>query len=311
MNKLAIFSGNANRKLAEDICVYLKLPLKDALVSRFSEGEVQVKINENARGLDVFVVQSICPPPNESLMELLVLIDALKRASAKRITAVLPYYAYARQDRKDQPRVPITAKLVANLITVAGADRLLTIDLHAGQIQGFFDIPVDHLFATPVFIEYLKELNLPGAVVVSPDVGGIKIARAFAKRLRVSLAIVDKRRINSTDTEVMNVIGDVIERDVIIVDDMLATASSLKEAVLALKQKGANDIYAAITHPILSGKAMERIKDIPLKQLIISDSIPISDKKKLENIKVLSIANLLGEAIKRIHQEESVSSLFV
>ncbi len=181
--------------------------------------------------------------------------------------------------------------MVANLITVAGADRLLTIDLHAGQIQGFFDIPVDHLFATPVFIEYLKELNLPGAVVVSPDVGGIKIARAFAKRLRVPLAIVDKRRINSTDTEVMNVIGDVIERDVIIVDDMLATASSLKEAVLALKQKGANDIYAAITHPILSGKAMERIKDIPLKQLIISDSIPISDKKKLENIKVLSIAN--------------------
>ena len=311
MNKLAIFSGNANRRLTEDICAYLKVSLKDALISRFSEGEVRVKINENVRGLDVFVIQSISPPPNENLMELLVLIDALKRASAKRITAVLPYYAYARQDRKDQPRVPISAKLVANLIAVAGTDRLLTMDLHAGQIQGFFDIPVDHLYAAPVFIEYLKKLNLCDAVIVSPDVGGIKIARAFAKRLGSSLAIVDKRRINTTDTQVMNVIGDVSDKDVIIVDDMVATAGSLKEAVLVLKKKGAREIYAAISHPLLSGTAIERIKSIPLKQLIVSDTIPIPKEKKLENIKVLSIANLLGEAIKRIHQEESVSSLFV
>jgi len=311
MDKLAIFTGNANRRLAEDICAYLKVSLKDALVSRFSEGEIQVKINENVRGLDVFVIQSVSPPPNENLMELLVLIDALKRASAKRITAVLPYYAYARQDRKDQPRVPITAKLVANLITVAGADRLLTMDLHAGQIQGFFDIPVDHLFAAPVFIEYLKQLGLSDGVVVSPDVGGIKMARAFAKRLGVSLAIVDKRRINATDTEVMNVIGEVTDKDVIIVDDMVATGGSLKEAVLILKKKGARDIYAAISHPVLSGAAIERIKSIPLKQLIVSDTILIPPEKRLENIKILSIANLLGEAIKRIHQEESVSSLFV
>ncbi|OQX53860.1 MAG: phosphoribosylpyrophosphate synthetase [Candidatus Omnitrophica bacterium 4484_213] len=311
MDKLAIFTGNANRRLAEGICAYLKVSLKDALVSRFSEGEIQVKINENVRGLDVFVIQSVSPPPNENLMELLVLIDALKRASAKRITAVLPYYAYARQDRKDQPRVPITAKLVANLITVAGADRLLTMDLHAGQIQGFFDIPVDHLFAAPVFIEYLKQLGLSDGVVVSPDVGGIKMARAFAKRLGVSLAIVDKRRINATDTEVMNVIGEVFDKDVIIVDDMVATAGSLKEAVLILKKKGARDIYAAISHPVLSGAAIERIKSIPLKQLIVSDTILIPPEKRLENIKILSIANLLGEAIKRIHQEESVSSLFV
>ncbi|MCD6094058.1 MAG: ribose-phosphate pyrophosphokinase, partial [Candidatus Omnitrophica bacterium] len=308
MDKLAIFTGNANRRLAEDICAYLKVSLKDALVSRFSEGEIQVKINENVRGLDVFVIQSVSPPPNENLMELLVLIDALKRASAKRITAVLPYYAYARQDRKDQPRVPITAKLVANLITVAGADRLLTMDLHAGQIQGFFDIPVDHLFAAPVFIEYLKQLGLSDGVVVSPDVGGIKMARAFAKRLGVSLAIVDKRRINATDTEVMNVIGEVTDKDVIIVDDMVATGGSLKEAVLILKKKGARDIYAAISHPVLSGAAIERIKSIPLKQLIVSDTILIPPEKRLENIKILSIANLLGEAIKRIHQEESVSS---
>ncbi|RKY39460.1 MAG: phosphoribosylpyrophosphate synthetase [Candidatus Omnitrophota bacterium] len=311
MDKLAIFTGNANRKLAEDICAYLQVPLKDALVSRFSEGEVQVKINENARGLDVFIIQSICPPPNENLMELLVLIDALKRASAYRITAVLPYYAYARQDRKDQPRVPITAKLVANLITVAGADRVLTMDLHAGQIQGFFDIPLDHLFAAPVFIRYLKSLPLTNAVVVSPDVGGVKMARAFAKRLGASLAIVDKRRVNASETEVMNVIGEVNDKDVIIVDDIVATAGSLKEAVLILKEKGARDVYAAITHPVLSGSAIERIKNLPLKQLIVSDTIPLSPEKRLENIKVLSIAELLGEAIRRIHREESVSSLFV
>lgn len=311
MNKLAIFSGNANRKLAEDICTYLKVSLKDALVSRFSEGEVQVRINENIRGLDVFVIQSVCSPPNENLMELLILIDALKRASAKRITAVLPYYAYARQDRKDQPRVPITAKLVANLITTAGADRLLAIDLHAGQIQGFFDIPVDHLYAAPVFIEYLKQLNLSDTVVVSPDVGGIKMARAFAKRLHTSLAIVDKRRINTTQTQAMNVIGDVAGKNVIIVDDILATAGSLKEAVLVLKERGAKEIYAAITHSVLSGEAIERIKSIPLRELVVSDTIPIPHEKQLENIRILSIANLLGEAIKRIHQEESVSSLFV
>jgi ribose-phosphate pyrophosphokinase len=311
-DKLAVFSGNANPKLAEDICRLLRVKLGNALVSRFSEGEIQVKINENVRGKDVFLIQPTSPPANENMMELLIMIDALKRASAKRITAVLPYYGYARQDRKDQPRVPITAKLVADLITVAGASRLLTIDLHAGQIQGFFNIPVDHLFAINTFVEYYTQMHLENLVIVSPDVGGIKMARAYAKRFNADLAIIDKRRINSQQTEVMNImgVGEVRGKNAIIVDDLVATAGSLVEATQALKEHDAEDIYAAITHPILSGPALERIEHCPLKQLAVCDTIAVEDSKVHSKIKVLSIAPLLAEAMKRIHREESVSSLF-
>ncbi len=309
-DKLAVFSGNANPKLAGDICKNLRVRLGDTLISRFSEGEIRVKINENVRGKDVFVIQPTCPPANENMMELLIMLDAFKRASAERITAVLPYYGYARQDRKDQPRVPITAKLVADLITVAGASRVLTIDLHAGQIQGFFNIPVDHLYAINTFIEYYDNLSLQNLVIVSPDVGGIKMARAYAKRFNADLAIIDKRRINSEKTEVMNIMGEVEGRNAIIVDDLVATAGSLVEATQALKGHGAEDIYAAITHPVLSGPALERIEHCALKQLVVCDSIPVEDFKIHPKIKVLSIAPLLAEAIKRIHREESVSCLF-
>lgn len=310
MDKLAIFSGNANPKLAEDICRSLRVKLGEALISRFSEGEIRAKINENVRGKDVFVIQPTSPPTNENMMELLIMIDALKRASASRITAVLPYYGYARQDRKDQPRVPITAKLVADLITVAGASRLLTIDLHAGQIQGFFDIPVDHLYAVNVFVEYYTKMGLENLVLVSPDVGGIKMARAYAKRFAADLAVIDKRRINSEETEVMNIMGEVAGKNVIIIDDIVATAGSLVEATQALKKHGAEDIYAAITHPVLSGPAQERIDNCALKHLAVCDTIPIEDSKLHPKIKVLSVATLLAEAIKRIHREESVSCLF-
>lgn len=310
LDKLTVFSGSANPKLAQDICKHLRVRLGDALVSRFSEGEIQIKIKENVRGKDVFVIQPTCSPPNESLMELLIMIDALKRASASRITAVLPYYGYARQDRKDQPRVPITAKLVADLLTVAGASRLLTIDLHAGQIQGFFDIPVDHLYAVNIFVEHYQKLRLESLVIVSPDVGGIKMARAYAKRFNADLAIIDKRRVNSEQTVVMNILGEVKGKDAIIVDDLVATAGSLVEAAEALKEHGAQDIYAAITHPVLSGPALERIESSTLKQLSVCDTIPVEDSKRHSKIEVLSVASLLAEAIKRIHHEESVSCLF-
>ncbi|PIP20611.1 MAG: phosphoribosylpyrophosphate synthetase [Candidatus Omnitrophica bacterium CG23_combo_of_CG06-09_8_20_14_all_40_11] len=311
MDKLAIFSGNANPELAKKICEYLKVKLSDALVARFSEGEIRVKINENVRGKDVFVVQPTCPAPNENIMELLIMLDALKRSSAQRITAVIPYFGYARQDRKDQPRVPITAKLVANLLTIAGANRILTMDLHAGQIQGFFDIPVDHLFAVGVFIEYLSKLKLKDLVIVSPDVGGIKMARAYAKRLSADLAIIDKRRDSPEKTEVMYILGKVEGRNAIIVDDLIATGSSMIEAVQALKKAKVGSIRAAISHGVLSGPAVERIdKCKDLEELLITDSIPLDNHKKHPRIKVLSVAGLLGEAIKRIHNEESVSSLF-
>jgi len=311
MNKTAaIFTGNSNPDLAKEIVKYLNMPLSKALVSTFSEGEIRVKIEENVRGKDVFVVQSTCPPPNRNLMELLILIDALKRASAKRITAVLPYFGYARQDRKDQPRVPITAKLVANLITTAGANRVLTVDLHAGQIQGFFDIPMDHLYAVTTFVDHFRGLKVKNLVAVSPDVGGIKMARAYAKRLESPLAIVDKRRISAEDTEAMNILGEVKGKNVLIVDDLVATAGSLAEAAVALKKAGAKDVYAAITHPILSGPAIKRIEALPLKKLFVTNTIPVENSKKHKNIKVLSIAPLLAEAIKRIHSEESVSCLF-
>jgi len=311
MDKLMVFSGNANPQLARDICKYLKIGLADALVERFSEGEIRVKINENVRGRDVFVVQPTCPPPNENLMELLIMLDALRRASAQRITAVVPYFGYARQDRKDQPRVPITAKLVANLLTVAGANRILTMDLHAGQIQGFFDIPVDHLFAVGVINDYFSKNKFKDIVVVSPDVGSIKMARAYAKRMCAGLAIIDKRRISPEKTEVMHILGEVEGRDALIVDDLIATGSSLIEAVETLKAAKARSVRAAITHGVLSGPAVERIdKCRDLQELIITDSIPLPKEKQHPRIKVLSIADLLGEAIKRIRMEESVSSLF-
>ncbi len=311
MDKIAVLSGNAHPELAKSICKYLKVKLSDAFVGRFSEGEIRVKINENVRGKDVFVIQPTCPPSNDNLMEILVMIDALKRSSAYRITAVIPYYGYARQDRKDQPRVPISAKLVANLLTTAGANRVLTMDLHAGQIQGFFDIPLDNLFAVGVFIDYFKKLRLQHIVVVSPDVGGIKMARAYAKRMGAGLAIIDKRRDSPEKTEVMHILGEVKDKDVIIIDDLIATGSSLIEAAEALKKAGAKNIYAAITHGVLSGPAVERIdKCRDLKELVLTDSIPLANHKKHKRIKVLSVANLLGEAIKRIHNEESVSCLF-
>ena len=307
---MVIITGNANPKLAQEICQYLKMPLGDTLVTTFSEGEVRVKINENVRGKDVFIVQPTCPPVNNNLMELLILVDALRRASAKRITAVLPYFGYARQDRKDQPRVPITAKLVANLITTAGADRILTVDLHAGQIQGFFDIPMDHLYAVNIFVTHIKKIKLKNIVIVSPDVGGIKMARAYAKRFEAPLAIVDKRRISEEDTEAMNILGEIRGKNLIIVDDLVATASSLVEAAAALKKQGGKEIYAAITHPILSGPAIKRINDSVIKKLFVTNTIPVENGKKHKKIEVLSIAPLLAEAIKRIHNEESVSCLF-
>lgn len=311
MDNLRIFTGNAHPALAQAICESLKIKVSDAVVTRFSEGEVRVKINENVRGKDIFVVQPTCPPPNENLMELLIMIDALKRASAKRITAVMPYFGYARQDRKDQPRVPITAKLVANLLTVAGANRVLTMDLHAGQIQGFFDIPVDHLFGINVFIDYYSKGKKEDLVIVSPDVGSIKMARAYAKRVGAGLAIIDKRRDSPEKTEVMHIMGEVRGKDAILVDDLVATGSSLIEAVGALKEAGCKTVRAAISHGVLSGPAIDRIDQCKdLKELVITDSIPLDEKKRHPRIKVLSVAQLMGEAIWRIHTEESISCLF-
>lgn len=307
---LKIISGNANPELAAKIAKYLKTPLGDALVTTFSEGEIRVKINEDVRGRDVFIIQPTCPPTNNNLMELLIMIDAVRRASARRITAVIPYFGYARQDRKDQPRVPITAKLVANLLTVAGAGRILTMDLHASQIQGFFDIPMDHLFAVNTIVEYFLKKKMKNLVVASPDVGGIKMARAYAKRLNAHLAIVDKRRIDDHRTETMNILGNVEGKNIVIVDDLVATASSVCEASVALKRAGALKVYVAVSHPILSGPAIERIKKSPIEEFVFTDSIPLSAEKRDPVFKVLSVAPLLGEAIQRIHSEQSVSSLF-
>jgi len=309
-DKMKIFAGNSNRPLAEHICRILKTKLGDARVSRFADGEISVKINENVRGEDVFVLQSTSSPANDNLMELLILIDALKRSSASRITAVLPYFGYARQDRKDQPRVPITAKLVANLITRAGASRVLTIDLHAGQLQGFFDIPLDHLYSVNVFVEYFDKLKLPKLTVVSPDVGGIKMARAYAKRLNAALAIVDKRRIDDTSTEVMNIMGDVSGRNVVIVDDMAATAGSLIEAAQAVRNAGALDIFALVTHPVLCGDAIPRLQKSVVKKFLATDTIWIDDARKTDKVEIVSVAPLLAEAMKRIHNEQSISILF-
>jgi ribose-phosphate pyrophosphokinase len=310
--ELKLFSGNANRPLAEEIAKTLQLPLGDADVSRFSDGEVYVQINENVRGQDVFVIQPTCPPVNDHLMELLVMIDAFKRASARRITAVLPYYGYGRQDRKVQPRVPITAKLVADLLTAAGAQRLLAVDLHAGQIQGFFNIPVDHLFAAPpVIIDHLAKKDLNDPVLVSPDAGGVERARALAKRLKAGLAIIDKRREGNNVAQFMHLIGDVKGRDAVIVDDMIDTAGTLIQAVDALRREGANRVLACAVHGVLSGPAITRIKESILEEVIITNTVPLTPERQLPKIRVLSVAPLLAEAIRRIHDEESVSTLVV
>lgn len=310
---LKIFSGNANIALAKGICDYLKIPLGDVTVSTFSDGEIMVQLNENVRGMDIFIVQPSSNPVNRSIMELLIMIDALKRASAYRITAVLPYFGYARQDRKVQSRAPITAKLIADIITAAGAQRVLTIDLHAGQIQGFFNIPVDHLYATPVILDYIKNLNLKNLVVVSPDAGGVERARAFAKRLKASLAIVDKRRDGPNVSEVMNIIGDVENKNALLLDDMIDTAGTITQAADAIKKKGAMKVIVGCTHGIFSGNAIKRINDSAVEEVILTDSVSLNDKYKecKKKMTVLSVAPLLGEAIKRIHTEESVSSLFV
>lgn len=307
MSKLKIFSGRANRKLAEQICKAASVPLGHVEIRNFSDGELWVKYADNIRGDDVFIVQPTVPPA-ENLMELLILIDAARRASAKRVTAVMPYYGYARQDRKDQPRVSITAKLVANLITTAGADRVITMDLHAPQIQGFFDIPLDHLYSSAIFINHFRKKKIPNLAVCSPDVGGIKMARSFAKRLHADLILIDKRRPSQNQAEVMNIIGEARGKNILIVDDLIDTAGTFVNAVAALKEKGAKDIYGACTHPILSGNAVERIENSPVKSIAVVDTIPI--KQESSKIHVLSSARLFAEAIIRTHRNESISSLF-
>jgi len=309
-NSLLLFSGNANKPLAKKVCDYLSLPLGKIEISRFPDGEIDMKIMEDVRGADVYVIQPTCPPVNENLMELLIMVDCLRRASAERITAVIPYFGYARQDRKAEGRVPISAKLVANVITAAGVSRSLAVDLHAAQLQGFFDIPMDHLYAAPVLVDYFRRLDLKDLTIVSPDVGGIKMARAYAKRLHADLAIVDKRRSGPTEIEAMHVIGEVKDRNVILVDDMISTATSITEAARVCRKKGAKDIWICGTHAVLAGKAVEKLQKAPVKEVVVTDTIPL-DGKEFSNLRVLSIANLLGEAIRRIHHSESVSSLFL
>ncbi len=309
--ELKLFSGNANPALAREICGHLGISLGEATVSSFSDGEIRVRIEENVRGADVFVSQSCCAPVNTSIIELLIMIDALKRSSAYRITAVIPYFGYARQDRKEQPRVPISAKLMADLITTAGADRVLTMDLHAGQIQGFFNIPVDHLYATPVLLDYINKRGAAGLVVVSPDAGGVERARAFAKRLQAQLAIIDKRREGPNNAQVMNIIGDVDGRDVLLLDDMIDTAGTIVQGAQACAEKGARMVWAGCTHPVLSGPALERLQESCLTEVVVTNTIPLNGKEqRCPKLRVLSVAPLLGEAITRIHSEESVSSLF-
>jgi ribose-phosphate pyrophosphokinase len=312
MRELKLFTGNSNPALAQEIADFLGIPLGEATVTTFSDGEILVRIEENVRGMDIFLVQSASDPVNKNIMELLIMLDALKRASAYRVTAVLPYYGYARQDRKDQPRVPITAKLVADLIATAGAHRVLTIDLHAGQIQGFFNIPVDHLYATPVLLDHFRQVGFDDLVVVSPDAGGVERARAFAKRLKASLAIIDKRREGPNQAKVMNIIGEVNRRNVLLLDDMIDTAGTVTQGASALRDKGAKTILAGCTHAVLSGPALDRINASPLDTLVVTNTLPLNGKEDLcRKLVSLTVAPLLGEAIKRIHDEESVSSLFV
>jgi ribose-phosphate pyrophosphokinase len=314
-NELVLTAGNANPSLAQEIARALGTRLAETEVSQFSDGEVFVQVNENVRGADVFILQPTCPPVNHNLMEQLILIDALRRASAFRITAVIPYYGYGRQDRKVQPRVPITAKLVADLITAAGAHRVLTMDLHVGQIQGFFNIPVDHLFAAPVLLQYFQQRLAEHAwqdlVVVAPDAGGVERARAFAKRLGTSLAIMDKRRTGANEAKIMHVIGEVRERDVILLDDIIDTAGTIVQAVSALKEEGARRVLASCTHAVLSGQAVERLERSPIEEVVVTNTIPLREEQQGKKITVLSVAPLLAEAIHRIHTETSVSSLFI
>ena len=308
---LKIFSGNANRALAQQICDYLDIPLGKINLSVFSDGELYCQILENVRGKDIFIIQPTCCPVNSNLMELLIMIDAFKRSSASRITSVIPYYGYGRQDRKDKPRVPISSKLVADLLTAAGTDRILAMDLHAGQIQGFFDIPVDHLYAAPVMIEHLKEQNIPDLTVVSPDAGGVERARAFAKRLNAELAIVDKRRIKPNEAEILHIIGQVSGRNIIICDDMIDTAGTLVNTAKALRKKKAKRIFACATHGVLSGPALSRLEKSPIEKITLTNTVPLDESKLLPNMTVLSVAELLGKAIQSIHEETSVSNLFV
>jgi len=308
---IKLFTGNSNRTLVEEIAGVLNMPVGDATVSQFSDGEIMVQINENVRGSDVFVVQSTCMPVNRNLMELLLMIDALKRASAGRITAVIPYYGYARQDRKAAPRVPISARLVADLLSAVGIHRVLTIDLHAGQIQGFFNIPVDHLYAAPVLAQYVKKNYTNEVVIVSPDAGGVERARAFAKRIDASLAIIDKRRERANVSQVMNVIGDVKGKDAILFDDMIDTAGTITHASSAIKENGAKRVVAACAHAVLSGPALDRINESALEEVIVTNTIPMDkNTEKCKKLTVLSVAELLGDAMQRIHEETSVSSLF-
>jgi len=313
LERMRIFSGNSSRILAEDICKKLGVSLAKASVSTFSDGETSVEIDENVRGMDVFIVQSTSTPVNKNLMELLIMIDALKRASADRITAVMPYYGYARQDRKAAPRAPITAKLVADLLTTAGTNRVIAVDLHAGQIQGFFNIPVDNLYATPILLEYVKR-NYSGGnlTIVSPDTGGVVRARAFAKRLGAMLAIVDKRREVPNESQVMNVIGDVKDKKAIILDDMIDTAGTVVQAAEAIRNEGAKEVSVCCTHPVLSGPAIERLSTPAIKEVIVTDTIPLNEKaQSCKKIKVLSMSGILSESIKRIYYNESISSLFI
>ena len=307
---MILFSGNSNIDLARKISKKIGIKLGNALVDKFPEGEIRVKINENVRGKDVFVIQSTCPPVNDNLMELLILIDALRRASAKRITAVIPFFGYARQDRKDQPRVPITAKLVANILTQAGADRILTMDLHAGQIQGFFDIPVDHLLAAPVFINYFKKKKIKNLVVATADIGGIKLVWYFAEKLNIPLVVVDKKRRGPESVDAMHLIGDVKGKNILIPDDMLATGGTLAQAAKFVKSQGALKVFACMTHGLFSGNAIHKMQDTPIEEIVVTDTIPQHDRSQIKKITVLSVAWLFGEAIKRIHNEKTISQLF-
>jgi ribose-phosphate pyrophosphokinase len=309
--ELRIFSGSAHPGLGEAIARHLGISLGHAHLSRFSDGEIWFQIQDNVRGADVFVVQPTGPPANENLMELLIMLDAFRRSSASRVTAVMPYYGYARQDRKDRPRVPISAKLVANLLSTAGTSRVLTMDLHSAQIQGFFDMPVDHLFAAPVIIDYVSKLRLPNLTVVSPDAGGVERARAYAKRLEATLAIVDKRRDQPNVAEVHHVVGDVEGRTALVVDDIVDTGGTLGKVAQAIKDAGAREVLASCSHAVLSGRAMEKIDESPLSRLIVTDSIPLGNRRVSGKIVVLSIAELMGKAIRNIHEEASVTSLFV
>jgi ribose-phosphate pyrophosphokinase len=309
-DRLRMFTGNAHRALAEKVCDYLEIPLGIVDVGRFMDEEIYVRIKENIRGQDVFVFQPTFSPA-ENLLELLIMLDAVRRASAKRVVAVIPYFGYARQDRKDQPRVAITAKLVANLIVSAGATRVVTMDLHSAQIQGFFDIPFDHLFAAPILIDYFKDKHIEKPVILAPDVGSVKMARAYAKRLDAGLAITDKRRPAPDKAEVVNVIGDVKDKNVVIIDDMISTGGSMKNAALAAKARGAGDVYAACTHAVFCGESMKNLAEAELKEIVVTDTVPSDPVKMLGNINVLSVAPLLGEAARRIHEERSLSSLFV